>query len=317
MDDTPRPAMKLFKSLEGKVAIISGATRGIGRECAFALAKQGCAIVVAAKTTSPQPTLPGTIYTVAAELEAIGARALPVKCNMLDENDIENCVKQTMEKFGRIDIVVNNASALWWQDIEDTPAKKFDLITGINARGAFLLTKACLPHMKKNGFGRVITMSPPITPRGYAGRTAYNISKMGMTMVAMGVAEECSGYNITGNSLWPATVIESFASINFELGDRQMWRKATILSDATVAICCEDESFTGNMLIDDEYLKSRGLSDEDLVCYRYDKDTDPPRVLAEEVDASSWGYDAEDTTEANRNRKDFSRGTVREHKAKL
>eukprot|EP00040_Diaphanoeca_grandis_P026775 m.150459 g.150459 ORF g.150459 m.150459 type:complete len:310 (-) comp30725_c2_seq3:158-1087(-) len=309
MDDTPRPAMKLFKRLDGKVAIITGATRGIGRECAFALAKQGCSIVVAAKTVTPQPTLPGTIYTVAAELEAIGAKALAVKCDMRDENDIEACVAKTIERFGRVDILINNASALWWQDIVDTPPKKFDLIVGINARGSLLLTRACLPHMKKNGFGRVITMSPPITPKGYSGRTAYNISKMGMTMVAMGVAEECEGMNITGNSLWPATIIESYASINFELGERSMWRKASILSDCTVAICSEDGDFTGNMIIDDEYLKYRGLSDEDLVCYRYDPDVDPPRPLADEV----WENKAGNSNASH----EFRRGTVREMKAKL
>jgi len=120
----------------------------------------------------------------------LGVQAIGIKIDMRDEKTLEDCALQTVEKLGRLDILINNASALWWQEILDTPAKRYDMIHSINARGTFMMTKACLPHMKKNGFGRVITMSPPIVRKGYAGMTAYNISKMGMTMVAMGVAEE-------------------------------------------------------------------------------------------------------------------------------
>eukprot|EP00041_Stephanoeca_diplocostata_P028651 m.825656 g.825656 ORF g.825656 m.825656 type:complete len:222 (+) comp23408_c1_seq1:589-1254(+) len=174
---------------------------------------------------------------------------------------------------------------------------------GINSRGTFLITQACLPHMQKNGFGRVINMSPPIGIKGFRGRTAYNMSKMGMTMVALGVAEEFEGENITGNSLWPATIIESLASINFQLGEKQMWRKATIIADATVAICCEDGDFTGNMLIDDTYLLSRGVTHDELKVYRYDPDVEPPRLLASE----GWAEQ-----QAQHEVPDFKRGTVRE-----
>eukprot|EP00927_Polykrikos_kofoidii_P063641 TRINITY_DN584_c0_g1_i1.p1 TRINITY_DN584_c0_g1~~TRINITY_DN584_c0_g1_i1.p1 ORF type:complete len:311 (+),score=44.99 TRINITY_DN584_c0_g1_i1:84-1016(+) len=272
-----------FKDLKGKVAIITGSTRGIGRECALALARQGCNIVVAAKSTTEQPTLPGTIYSVASELEALGVNALPYKLDVRDAESCEACVAKTVEVFGRVDILINNASALWWQPIVATPMNKFDLITTLNTRGSFALTRACLPHMLKNKFGRVITMSPPINPHmeAYKGFTAYNISKFGMTMVAMGVAAEGAGHNVTGFSLWPATVIESQASINFELGDRSMWRKSTILADAAVALVCEDANFTGEQLIDDEYLRSKGLTDEDFVTYRYDPAVEPPRALAE------------------------------------
>lgn len=168
--------------LKGRVAIITGGSRGIGRECALALARLGCNIVIAAKTITPHPTLPGTIYTVAEEVRAIGVEALPYQVDLRDAAKIEACVEAVVKKFGRVDILVNNASALWWQDIVDTPARKYDLITSINARGTFLMTRACLSHMEKNNFGRVVTMSPPIQSGvgAFQGRTAYNISKMGM-----------------------------------------------------------------------------------------------------------------------------------------
>lgn len=268
--------------LTGKVAIITGSTRGIGKACAVALAKQGCNVVVAAKTTKPEPTLPGTIYSVAAELEQLGVQALPVKVDMRKLDDIKECVRLTVEKFGRIDILVNNASALWWQGIEDTPMNKYDLITQINARGSFAMTHLCLPVMAKGGFGRVITMSPPIQTHysAFKGFTAYNISKFGMTMCAMGVAAEYEGQGITGHSLWPATVIESQASKNFELGGREMWRKAAILSDCVLGLVSSPD-YTGQQLIDDEYLQDQhGFTAEDLAVYRCVPDVEPPRALA-------------------------------------
>eukprot|EP00928_Gymnodinium_smaydae_P089215 TRINITY_DN73209_c0_g1_i1.p1 TRINITY_DN73209_c0_g1~~TRINITY_DN73209_c0_g1_i1.p1 ORF type:complete len:341 (-),score=85.25 TRINITY_DN73209_c0_g1_i1:309-1280(-) len=278
------------KDLTGKVAIITGSTRGIGRVCAIALAKQGCNIVVAAKTTKPEPTLPGTIYSVAAELEQLGVQALPVKVDMRNVDDIKECVRLTVEKFGRIDIVINNASALWWHRIDGTPMNKYDLITQINARGSFALTSMCLPIMEKGGFGRVICMSPPIQTdyRAFKGFTAYNISKFGMTMVAMGVAAEYLGKGITGHSLWPATVIESQASKNFELGDRGTWRKADILADAVLGLVCAPDTYTGKQLIDDEYLMAeQGLTAEDLAVYRCDPNVEPPRALADPLHGSS------------------------------
>lgn len=266
--------------LRGRVAIISGSSRGIGRQCALSFAKCGCNIVVTGKSTSESASLPGSIYTVAKEIESLGVRALPVPLDLRDEKSIERCVEETVKAFGRVDIVVNNASALWWQPIEQTPLSKYDLITGINCRGAFYLTKLALPHMKRNKFGRVICMSPPIKTdaESYKGYAAYNISKFGMTMVAMGVAAEGKESNVTGNSLWPATVIESQASINFDLGNRSLWRKSTILADAALAII-GDGSVNGRQLIDDEFLNEKGV--KDLKIYRYDPNVEPPRLLVE------------------------------------
>ncbi|KAF4701989.1 hypothetical protein FOZ63_019828 [Perkinsus olseni] len=150
-------------NLTGRVALVTGSSRGIGRECALALARCGAKVVVAAKTVDPTPNLPGTIYTVAREIEEAGGVALPVQMDLRDAESCERCVVDVIAKFGRIDILINNASAMWWHTMEDTPVKKFDLITSINSRGSFIMTKLCLPHMKKNNYGRVINMSPPIS----------------------------------------------------------------------------------------------------------------------------------------------------------
>ena len=229
--------------LRGKVAIVTGGSRGVGRETCLALARCGCAVVVAAKSATPQPTLPGTIHTVAAEVEALGASALAFQLDLRDETNCVACVKAVVAKFGRVDILVNNASALWWHTIAETPTKKFDLIQSINARGAFIMTRECLPHMSNGRYGRVICMGPPLpkTYKSYAGKTAYYMSKCGMTMVALGAAAEGekmgAGTNVTGNSLWPATIVESLASTNFQRGDRKYWRKASILADCVTQLC--------------------------------------------------------------------------------
>jgi len=247
--------------VKGRVAIVTGASRGIGRECAIALAALGCNIVVAAKTIEQHPTLPGTIFTVAKECEELGVQALAIQCDVRKEEDIEACVQRTMDNFGRIDILINNASALWWMDIEETPLSKYNLINEVNARGTFLMTQKVLPHMKKANYGRIIMMSPPLSDKGIGSRTAYHISKFGMTIVALGASEETQGYNITANTLWPNTVVESLASKNFAMGTPEMWRKASILSDSVLAIIDQDESFSGQMLIDEDFLRSIGVTD--------------------------------------------------------
>ncbi len=236
-----------------------------------------------ARCCQPKKNLPGTIFTVADEVRKLGVRAFPFQLDIRDANRCEECVRQAAEYFGRgPDILINNASALWWQRIEDTPIRKYDLITTINVRGTFAMTKACLPYMRKQGFGRIIMMSPPVSPVGYNGRTAYNVSKFGMTMVAMGVAEEYTDYDITAHSLWPATIVESLASINFKMGERWMWRKPEVLSDCVLGLIGEGKEFNGKMLIDELYLRSRGFKDADFVKYRCVPDKEPPKLLMKE-----------------------------------
>lgn len=290
--DMPRDAAA--DALAGKVAVVSGASRGIGRACALALARRGVNVVVAAKSATESATLPGTVHGVARECDAVathGARAMGCVVNLLDEASILACVARAKARYGRIDVLVNNASALWWQDIEDTPTKKYDLIQGVNARGAFVLTRACLREMRAGGRGgRVISMGPPLPKsyKEYETKTAYYMSKCGMSMVALGAAAEGEKYGVTGNALWPATIVESLASENFELGSRDNWRKADILADCVVELCC-DAHTTGQTLIDDEYLQTRGAKfPEDFVKYRCNPDVEPKRLLAPGSESAGW-----------------------------
>jgi len=261
----------------GKVAFITGASRGVGKCLALALAREGCHIVVAAKTTEPDPRLPGTIYDAAKEIERLGVRALPLRVDVRDESTIESAVKATLEKLGRIDFLINNAGALHWRKVTETPLKRFDLVMGVNARGAFACTYHVLPTMKKQGFGHILMMSPPVDVKAAAGKVGYAISKFGMTLIAHGLAEEVRADNIACNALWPATMIESYATINWNLGGPALWRKPQILADATAKIFAkEPKSFTGQALIDEDFLRSEGVTD--FTPYRCDPNSEPPRV---------------------------------------
>jgi len=266
------------RSLKGQVCIITGASRGIGREIALNLAEKGVHLVLLAKSTDETQNLPGTIYSVAKEVEKFGVQTLALKCDVRIDQDLENAVEKTISKFGRIDILINNAGALWWKDVVDTPMKRYDLINQINTRATFYLTKLCLPIMLKQGYGHIITMSPPINLNMLGGKVAYCISKFGMTLVAHGLALEMKGKGIAINALWPATMVESYATINFNLGEKSLWRKGTIIADATAMILSEDPNeVSGNALIDEDYMRSRGITNFDK--YRCDPNVEPPRII--------------------------------------
>jgi citronellol/citronellal dehydrogenase len=249
--------------LKDRVVFISGASRGIGKAVALACAKEGANVVIAAKSeTADNPRLPGTIHDVAREVEALGVKALAVKLDVRDDAACEAAVAKTVEHFGKIDVLINNAGALWWADVMETPVKKFDLIVGINVRASFVLAHAALPHMVKQRWGHIVMMSPPVDATAVAHHGAYAVSKLGMTMIAQAIAEEARPHNVTAHALWPATAIESFATKNFGLGGPELWRKADILADATLALLTKEPSARpGKAWIDEELLRSEGVTD--------------------------------------------------------
>lgn len=251
-----------MSDLTGRVAIITGASRGIGRAVALGLARQGCAVVIAAKSTESTDKLPGSIHTVAEEVAQLGGQALAIQVDVRDEQQIENLVTRTRERFGRIDILINNAGALWWRPLLDTPAKRFDLVMAVNARAAFLMSRAVLPSMIERRWGHILNFSPPIDLRVVPGKIAYFISKFGMTLLSHGLAEEVRQDNIAVNALWPVTIIESQASINWGLGSREQWRKPEILVDCVLRLARKEPAeVTGQALLDEEFLRREGVTD--------------------------------------------------------
>ncbi len=253
-------------SFKNKTIFITGASRGIGRAIALKFAKEGANIVVAAKTVEEDPRLGGTIYSVAGEIEEAGGKALPVQVDIRAEEQIKNAVEKTVEAFGGIDIVINNASAIQLTDTENTAAKRFDLLYNINVRGTFLVTKYCLPYLKKAGNAHILTLSPPINldEKWLNKHIAYTISKYNMTMMAMAWAGEIKKYNIASNTLWPATTIATAAIKNLLGGDAlmQMSRSPEIVADAAYYILGKAASIcTGNTFIDEKVLAAEFITD--------------------------------------------------------
>src|SRR5208283_5468329 len=248
-----------------------------GRALALGLAKQGCHIVIAAKSTESTDKLPGSIHTVAREVEALGAQALPVQVDVRSEEQIEAMVVQARERFGRIDMLINNAGALFWQPVLNTPGKRFDLVVAVNVRAAFCASRAVLPAMQERRWGQIINMSPPIDAAFVPGRVAYCISKFGMTLLTVGLAEEVRSSNIAVNSLWPVTLIESQASLTWGLGSPAQWRKPEILVDCVLRLVQkEPPTVTGQALLDEEFLRGEGVTD--FAAYACVPGTTPPRM---------------------------------------
>jgi citronellol/citronellal dehydrogenase len=261
--------------MHGKVAIITGASRGIGKSIALRLAREGCRIVAAAKTTEPDPRLPGTIHDTVAECEALGVEALAVRMDVRDEAQVGAGVQAAVERFGRIDVAIHNAGALWWKPILETPVRKYDLVNEVNSRAAFALAHYALPHLKAAGGGHFVTLSPPVAIDALGGKTAYLISKFGMTMVALGVAAEHRRDNIAGVALWPETAIETAATVNFGLGGPATWYKAEIVADALWEIVRRPPlERTGQALLVLDVLRDAGITD--FTPYRCDPNSEPP-----------------------------------------
>jgi citronellol/citronellal dehydrogenase len=253
-------------SLRDRVVFMSGGSRGIGLAIAERVARDGAKVALVAKTAEPHPRLPGTIYTAAEVIEDAGGEALPIVGDIRDAEAVEAAVAQTVERFGGIDIVVNNASAINLAPMRDLEVKRFDLMQTINARGTFVVTRACLPHLRESGHAHVLTLSPPLSadPRWLRGHAAYTLSKMGMTMLTLGLAADEAEAGIAANCLWPRTIIATAAVQNLLGGDEAMARARTpeIMGDAAHAILVRDpRGCTANAFIDDEVLAEAGIVD--------------------------------------------------------
>jgi len=256
-------------NLKGKTLFITGASRGIGLAIAKRAASDGANIVIVAKTTDANPRLPGTIYSAAEEIKAAGGQALPLAVDIRDEEAVAAAVAKTVETFGGIDILVNNASAISLTDTEHTPMKRYDLMNGVNARGTYLCSQACLAELKKAAqAGRnphVLNMSPPLSMKQhwFENHTAYTMAKYGMSMCTLGQSGEFKKYGIAVNSLWPRTAIATAALQMIPGADLKLCRKPEILSDAAYFILTSPSSNSGNFYIDDELLAAHGVTDLD------------------------------------------------------
>jgi len=260
-------------SLAGKTLFVTGASRGIGLAIALRAARDGTNVAIAAKTAEAHPKLPGTIYTAAEEIEAVGGKALPLIVDVRDEASVQAAVDATVQRFGGIDICVNNASAIQLTGTLQTDMKRYDLMHQINARGTYLTSRACIPHLKAAANPHVLMLSPPLdmAPRWFGGHVAYTMAKFGMSMCVLGMAEEFKADGIAFNALWPRTGIATAAIKNALAGEEGMRRCRTpeIMADAAYAIFNKPaREFSGNFLIDDEILYAEGVRDFDQ--YRVD-----------------------------------------------
>ncbi|KAL6432004.1 hypothetical protein ACFW04_007443 [Cataglyphis niger] len=251
--------------LAGRTIFITGASRGIGKSIALKAAKDGANIVIAAKTAQPHPKLPGTIYTAASEIEAVGGKALPCIVDIRDEAQVVNAVESAVAKFGGIDVLVNNASAISLTGTLDTDMKRYDLMNNINARGTFLVSKVCIPYLKKSANPHIVNISPPLNMKAiwFKNHVAYTIAKYGMSMCVLGMAEEFKPDSIAVNAVWPKTAIYTAAMEMLSGSEsKDVCRKPDIIADAVYTLLCKDsKSITGQFLIDEDILKNEGVTD--------------------------------------------------------
>ncbi|MCX6318188.1 MAG: NAD(P)-dependent oxidoreductase [Bacteroidetes bacterium] len=253
-------------SFANKTVLITGATRGIGKAIALKLAAEGANIVIAAKSVEENPKLGGTIFSAAAEMEAAGGKALAIQCDIRYEEQVQHVVDKAVETFGGIDILINNASAISLTTTEQTETKRFDLMHSINVRGTFIVTKTCIPHLKKSANPHILTLSPPLNmdPKWFDKHVGYTVTKYSMSMMTIGWAKEFSKDRIAANSLWPRTTIDTAAVRNLLGGAMlaNMSRTVDILADAAYFILSKPSgSCTGNLFIDEQVLAAEGITD--------------------------------------------------------
>lgn len=256
----------MSQGLQGKTLVITGASRGIGLAIALRAARDGANIAILAKTAEPNPKLPGTVYSAAAEIEAAGGKALPLVVDVRHEEQVAEAVAKTVATFGGVDILVNNASAIHLTNTESTPMKRYDLMHQINTRGTFVCSQACIPHLRKAANPHVLNLSPPLNmeTRWFAPHVAYTMAKFGMSMCVLGMAGEFKKDGIAFNALWPRTAIATAAVKNLLGGDQAIRgsRKPEIMADAAHSIFLRpSRECTGNFFIDDEVLASEGKTD--------------------------------------------------------
>ena len=255
-----------MNNLKNKTLFVSGASRGIGLAIAKRAAKDGANVILAAKTAEPHPKLPGTIYTAAEEIEEVGGKALPVVCDIRDEENVRNAVNKGLDHFGAIDICINNASAIQLTGTLQTDMKRYDLMNQINARGTFLVSKVCLPHLIKSDNPHILNLSPPLDmdPKWFGPHVAYTMAKFGMSLCVLGMAEEFKDEGVAVNALWPRTAVATAAIKNALGGDSIMniSRSPEIMADAAHVILTKNSrEFTGNFCIDDNLLADNGVTD--------------------------------------------------------
>src|SRR5690554_3176420 len=251
-------------TLKGKTLFITGASRGIGRAIALRAARDGANVAIVAKSGVPNPKLPGTIHTVAEEVEQAGGRALPIQCDIREEQQVLDAVAATVKEFGGLDILINNASAIWLRGTLDTPMKRFDLMQQVNARGTFLCAQACLPHLLEAENPHILTLAPPpsLDPKWWGPHTGYTLAKMGMSFVTLGLAAEFAEHGVAINALWPRTLIATDALNMIPGVSPANGRSPEIMADAAHAVLSRPAAgFTGRFLIDDEVLAEAGITD--------------------------------------------------------
>lgn len=254
-----------MKRLQDRTILITGASRGIGRAIALAAAREGANIVIAAKTAEPHPKLPGTIHTVAEEVRALGARALPLQVDVREEIAVADLMAAIEKEFGRLDALVNNAGAIQLTNVDDTPVKRYDLMQQVNARAVFVCAKAALPLLRRAGGGHILSLSPPLNldAKWLTPHAPYTLSKYGMTLLSLGLAGELAADRISVSTLWPRTIIAT-AAIEFAVGAELLprCRNPEIMADAALEILTTpDLSLTGQTLLDEDFLRRRGWTD--------------------------------------------------------